>query len=75
MFGRHTDSLKHEHILEPRPLWTTSIAQIYLPTFTRELGQQKRYHETYAFRTNPENLITTKDLEPLYQQWEGEDFR
>jgi len=61
-------------ILEPKPLRKTSIAQVYFPPFIRELGTQKPYHESYAFWTNPENLITTKDLEALYQQWEGEDF-
>jgi len=55
-------------------LRTISIAQIYFPTIIRELGTHKPYHETYALWTNPENIITTKDLEVLYQQWKGECY-
>jgi len=75
MFGRETHTPKPEILFEPRPLRTTSIAQVYVPTFIRELGTQKPYHETYAHWINPANTITTKDLETLYQQWEGEGFR
>jgi len=75
MFGRETHTPKTEILFEPRPLRTTSISQVYLPTFIRELGTQKPYHETYAYWINPVNTITTKDLEALYQQWEGEGFR
>jgi len=75
MFGRKTHNPKPDILFEPRPLRTTSISQVYFPTFIRELGTQKPYHETYAYWTNPENIITTKDLEALYQHWEGEGFR
>ena len=75
MFGRETHTPKPEILFEPRPLRTTSIAQVYVPTFIRELGTQKPYHETYAHWINPANTITTKDLETLYQQREGEGFR
>ena len=75
MFGRNTPTPKRETLFEPRPLRTTSIAKIYFPEFIRELGTGKPYHETYAFWTNAENIITTRDLEALYQHWEGEGFR
>jgi len=48
---------------------------VYSPSFIRELGTQRAYHETYAFWTNPENIISTEDLEALYQHWEGQGFR
>ena len=67
MFGRDTYTPQLETLFEPSPLSTTSISQDYFPTFIRELGTQKPYHETYAFSTNPENIITTKDLDALYQ--------
>jgi len=75
MFGRETYTPKPEILFEPRPLRTTSISQVYSPSFIRELGTQRPYHETYAFWINPENIITTQDLEALYQHWEGNGFR
>jgi len=63
MFGRDIYTPKPEILFEPRPLRTTSIAQVYSPSFIRELGTQRPYHETYAFWINPENIITTQDLE------------
>jgi len=42
------------------------MAQIYFPTFIRQLGTQKPYHETCVFWTNPDTIINTKDLEALY---------
>jgi len=75
MLGRDTHTPKPKILFKPRPLRTTSISQVYFPTFIRELGTQKPYHETYAYWTNPKNTITTKDLETLYQHWEGEGFR
>jgi len=75
MFGRDTHTPKPENLLEPRPLRRTSIAQIYFPDFIRELGTEKPYHESYSCWTNPESIMTTKDLEELYQHWEGEGFR
>jgi len=74
MFGRDTYTPKHETLFEPRPLRTTSISQVYSPTFIRELGTKKPYHETYEFWKNPENTITAEDLQALYQHWEGEGF-
>jgi len=74
MFGRNTPTPKQETLFEPRPFRTASIAQIYFPEFISKLGIRKPYHETYSFWTNPENIITTKDLEALYQHWEGEGF-
>jgi len=68
MFGRETHTPKPEILFEPRPLRTTSISQVYFPTFIREIGTQKHYHETYAYWINPANTITTKDLEALYRQ-------
>jgi len=75
MFRRNTPTPKQETLFEPRPLRTTSIAQIYFPEFIRELGTRKPSHETSAFWTNPQNIITTRDLDALYQHWEGEGFR
>jgi len=75
MLGRDIYTPKPETLFEPRPLSTTSIAQVYSPSFIRELGTQRPDHETYAFWTNPENIITTQDLEALYKHWEGEGFR
>jgi len=56
MFGGDIYSPKPEILFEPRALRTTSIAQVYSPSFIRELGIQRPYHETYAFWTNPENI-------------------
>jgi len=75
MFGGDITLRKPEILFEPRPLRTTSTAQVYSPSFIRELGTQTPYHETYAFWKNPENIITTQDLEALYQHWEGKGFR
>ena len=75
MFGKTTPTPKQETLFEPRLLRTASIAQIYLREFIRELGTRKPYHETYAFWTNPKTIMTTQDLEALYQHWEGEGFR
>ena len=66
MFGRDTYTPKSDTLFEPRPLRTTSIAQIYPKTFIDEKGTKEPYHETYAFWTNPENIITTTDLQDLY---------
>jgi len=74
MFGRDTYTPKTENLFEPRPLRTTSISQVWFPTFIRELGTRKPSHETYTFWTNPENTITRQDLEALYQHWEGQGF-
>jgi len=74
MFGRDTYTPKSEILFEPRPLTTTSISQVYFPPFISELVTQKPYHQTYAYWTNPVNTITTKDLQTLYQQWEGDGF-
>jgi len=75
MFGRDTHTPRPENLFEPRALRTTSNAQIYFQDFIREPGTQKPYHETYSFWTNPETIITTKDLEVSYQHWEGAGFR
>ena len=75
MFAGDIYTPKLEILFEPRPLRTTSIAQVYSRSFIREPGTQRPYHETYAFWTNPENIITTQDLETLYQHWEGKRFR
>jgi len=75
MFGRAIDTPKPEILFEPRPLRTTSIAHVYSRSFIRKLGTQRPYNETYAFWINPENIITTQDLEALYQHWEGNEFR
>jgi len=75
MFGRDTHTPKLETLLEPRPLRTTSISQIYFPIFIREQGTLKPNHETYAFWKNSKNIITTKDLAALYQHCEGEGCR
>jgi len=74
MSGRDNYTPKSEILFEPRALRMTAISQIYFPTLIKELETQKPYHETYAVWTNPENIITSKDREALYQQWEGEDF-
>jgi len=73
VWQRHLYS-QTETLFEPISLMTTSIAQVYSPPFTRELGTKKAYYETYAFWTNPENIITYKDLTALYWQWGGEDI-
>jgi len=75
MFGRDIYTPESAILFEPRPLRTTSIAQVDSPSFIRELGTQRPYQETYAFWINPENIITTQDLEALYQHWEGKVFR
>ena len=49
MFARDTHTPKSGNLLEPRPLRTTSIAQIYVPPFIRQLRTEKPYHETYVF--------------------------
>jgi len=74
MFGKDTYAPKPETLFEPRPGRTTSIAQVYFQTFTRELGTQEPDHETYSFLTHPENIITPEELPALYRQWEGEDI-
>jgi len=75
MFGIDTHTPhKTNTLFKPRLLRTTSIPQIDFPTFIRELKTQEPYYETYAFWKNPESILTTKDLEALYQQWEGEGF-
>ena len=61
-------------LFELKSLRTTSIVQVYCPNFIRELGTKDPYHETYAFWTNPEKIITTDDLIALYRPCEGEDF-
>jgi len=57
-------------LFELSSLRASSIAQVYCPTFIRELGTKDPYHETYVFWTNPENIITTDDLIALYRPWE-----
>jgi len=48
MFGRDTYRPKPETLIEPRPLRTTSIAQVYTSTFMKTLGTKKPYHEAYT---------------------------
>jgi len=74
-FGQRHSYSKPENLFEPRPWRTTSIVQICYPDFIREPGTQEPYHKTYSFWTNPDTIITTKDLEDLYRHWEGEGFR
>jgi len=74
MFGRETHTPKPEILFEPRPLRTTSISQVYFPTFIREQGTQKPYHESYFWWTNPENTVTLEDITALYQYQYGENF-
>jgi len=75
MFGRYTHTPKPETLFEPRLVRTSTIAQSYFPTFIRELGTQEHYQETYTFWTHPENIITTQDLEAVYQLGKGEGYR
>jgi len=44
-----------------KTLQETSIAQIYILTFTRELETEELYHTTYAFSRSPDVIINTKD--------------
>jgi len=53
----------------------TSIAQIYPKSFINLKGTNEPYQETSAFWTNPDNIITTEDLNALYWRWEGEDYK
>jgi len=67
MFGSDTYTPKPVAFFEPTPLRMSSIAQTYPKTFPNEKRTKEPYHETYPFRTNPENIISTEDVRALYR--------
>jgi len=74
VFGKENLTPKQDSLIEPRPLQTVAVVQVWAPEDTEERVTEKPHDKSYFMWINQENTSTREAIAALYRYQYRQSF-